>query len=69
MTESPARRMIVDYAATCLSNYWLEVDREGSDRDFWIDLSRVLIKKVKATKGQKPNPRLKAADYLVGQDA
>jgi hypothetical protein len=69
MTESPARRMIVDYAATCLSNYWLEIDREGSDRDFWLDLSRVLIKKVKATKGQKPNPRLNAADYLVGQDA
>jgi hypothetical protein len=68
-TESPARRMIVDYAATCLSDYWLVVDREGSDRDFWLDLSRVLIKKVKAAKGQKPNPRLKAADYLVDQNA
>lgn len=68
-TGSPARRMVVDYAATCLSDYWLDVDREGSDRDFWLDLSKVLIRKVKAAKGQKPSPRLKAGDYLVDQNA
>jgi hypothetical protein len=67
-TESPARRMMVDYAARCKNDCWIkDIRDEAPDTDFWRDLSKVLIKKVQSADGKKPDA-LNVGAYLVCED-
>jgi hypothetical protein len=64
--NSPARRMVVDSAANCLWDYWLDLEHVDSEHaEFWRDLSKVLL-----MKAQNPRGRMKALNkYLVREDA
>jgi len=67
-TLSPARRIVVDLAAVCRSEYWLHVAHEDSDREFWHDLSAVLIRSVKSLNLVVAGT-LGVDRYLVSEDA
>jgi hypothetical protein len=62
--NSPARRMVVDFAATGPSDYWLNPRFANSDHEFWYDLSVAFLRKAMSPVGP-----LKAEDYLVPEDA
>jgi hypothetical protein len=65
---SPARRIVVDFAAVCCCDYWLKVAHEDSEREFWHDLSAVLIRSVQSL-GLKCVGSLPVDAYLVDEDA
>lgn len=70
--KPPARRMVVDFAAECPSNYW-SVDLDGyvTDADFWRDPCKVLLQRIVTYRLVSPvrGDSLRAKDYLVSEDA
>lgn len=62
--ESPARRMMFDYAAASPNDYWLEITHDDSDLEFWHDLSKALIRKGRSAGMGAP----KVENYLVSEN-
>lgn len=61
--ESPARRLVVDFATGCINDYWLLIEGTGLHEEFWRDLSKALLRKAKT-----PIDPIKAKNYLVRED-
>ena len=67
--QSPARRMMVDFAAGCPSDYWLKLAYEHTDGEFWYDLSKVMVRKTELHTLAGETRRMKVDDYLLKEHA
>jgi hypothetical protein len=70
--NSPARRMVVDYAAYCTNAYWPKYIRDDvPDAEFFRDLSVVFLQRMArhTLVSEIRGGPLKVEDYLVSEDA
>jgi hypothetical protein len=68
-SQSPARRLMVDFATSSCNEDWIGRCNFDPDADFWRDFGKALLRKTLAQRTIRDfrNVHLNAADYLVSE--